>query len=427
MTIGRKIRVVGNCAVVFLVTALSVHTANGEAVDQFGIRSRTNAARQMIVLAVQQGISSLPPTSGQAFVWEYSPEIANYTPSERLGPTSFRAADTIGDGKLSVRMTGSYFDINDSLGPVPYEIFNLNGQSVGYTRFGLDASAQVGLVNLGVTYGIGNRFELMFNLPIVVVDAQVANRYLTRVSLANAPPGQAGIYGARTNAEIDGLLQCNDRDCLRYRTESVDVSSKALQAKGFRPLDFSNGTKAGVGRISLGGKGVLYRDERFHIAAMAELFVPSPSEDELAGSETGSFLPRLIGSAKITETVKLHADAGYDADFETSELRRFVWNVGSSVALASVTFDFGFGGSKFNEGIEFTPREADFGDSQGNPVGTIKAAGDRQLGSNFVDFLAGIKVSLTKSVVLSGAVNVPINNEGFRPTAVGTVGLEFYL
>src|SRR5262249_43383725 len=110
--------------------------------------------------------------------------------------------------------------------------------------------------------------------------------------------------------------------------------------------------------------------------------------------------------------------------------RRFTWNVGSSAPLQLADFhstvDFGFGGSKFNRGITWTPAHATFIDANGNPA-RLRVLGDNQLGSNFVDFLAGIKVRVAERLVMSGAVNVPINDEGFRAAAVGTFALEVYL
>jgi hypothetical protein len=44
-----------------------------------------------------------------------------------------------------------------------------------------------------------------------------------------------------------------------------------------------------------------------------------------------------------------------------------------------------------------------------------------------VDFLGGIKARITDQVVLSGAVTVPLNDQGFQPDALGTIALELYL
>jgi hypothetical protein len=127
----------------------------------------------------------------------------------------------------------------------------------------------------------------------------------------------------------------------------------------------------------------------------------------------------------LADRVKLHVDTGYDYDFDNNELRRFVWNFGPSLALTWGTLDAGVGGSKFNQGITWTPATAPYASGNGN-AGTIQALGDNALGSNYVDALGGIKIRLGDRSVISGAVNVPINDQGFRAAAVGTVAAELY-
>jgi hypothetical protein len=65
-------------------------------VGQLGGFCRAQAAQQMIVVGVQQGISSLPPTSGQSFSWTYDTAIDTYVRSDILGPMSFRTPQTVG-------------------------------------------------------------------------------------------------------------------------------------------------------------------------------------------------------------------------------------------------------------------------------------------------------------------------------------------
>src|SRR5262245_50627684 len=72
--------------------------------NQFGGQDRADAASEMIVLGVQQGISALPPASGQAFTYEYNPAVDTYEMSEQLGPTALRTAQTIGRNRVSLRV-----------------------------------------------------------------------------------------------------------------------------------------------------------------------------------------------------------------------------------------------------------------------------------------------------------------------------------
>jgi hypothetical protein len=396
--------------------------------NQFGGQDRADAARQMIVLGVQQGISSLPPMSGQAFSYEFDPARDTYVRSKQLGPTSFRAPQTVGAGNLSVRFATSYFELADSLSPIPYRIKTDEPPPGGTQRldsvalFGLSANAKVGLVNLAANYGFTNRFEVMLNLPVVIVDAHASQVFSSSRSGLYLPPNGSHVFSAPVfNNDVGKALQTLD-NALKPGGPLV-LRQETFSDLGFA---FNDGTHVGVGRIDIGAKGVLYSGTRAQLAFAPEFFFPSPNEAEFAGSDSAAILPRLVGAVTVSRLLKLHVDAGYDFDFDHDELRRVVWNAGASIPGPSVTFDFGLGGSKFNQGIQWTPPVVHGARIQTFPPSTATALGDVRLGDNFVDFLGGFKVRLTDRYVLSGSVNVPVNNEGFRAAAVGTLALEYY-
>jgi hypothetical protein len=439
-------------AVALTLTCAAPHSRPASAQsDQFGGQARADAAQQMVVLAVQQAISSLPPTSGQAFTYEFDAEKDTYVRGKVLGPTAFRSARTIGKGKLALRGAVSYFELSESFGPIQYlvqfdepftegDIAGL--QPAGVAGFGLDVSAKVTLLNLSATYGITNRIEVMLNLPITVVDAKASQPFSTPRNLLNVPLDESFVAGAfqlnplssnpqQRATQIAGLRQEFGRRinpactpdpqeperCLSYRNQS-------FTALGF---DFNDGTHAGVGRISLGGKAMLYSAEWIRLAFMTELFFPSPNEEQFAGPNSGAILPRAIAGVPIADWLEAHVDVGYDYDFNDAELRRFVWNVGASVPGSRVTVDFGLGGSEYDEPISWTPSVA-YGRPEGEfPPTTITALENNQLGTTVVSFLGGIKVRLADQVVLSGAVTVPVIDESFQPAALGTLALEVYL
>jgi Putative MetA-pathway of phenol degradation len=384
--------------------------------NQFGAQDRADAASRMIVIAVQQGISSLPPTSGQSFVYDFDPVLDTYVASQRLGPISFRTPLTVGKGRFSVRVAGSYFSLSRSFGPVPYSITNrTDGSPVGFTQFGLQAKATVGLINVGANYGLTDTVEINVNFPIAIVDASAKQQYPILRSDADLPPGKAPVQGSNTL----GLL----RDQLAPGGPLV-IRSESFGASGKR---FNDGTSAGLGRVSLGTRVVLLSREHFRLAGSGEMFLPSPNQDEFAGSDSTAILPRLIGMYELSEEFRLHLDVGYDWDFEVAELSRFTWNVGTSVALTNLTLDFGFGGSEFAKAIRWTPPTAA---AFGSPIFTdgldLKAEGDIELGTTYADFLGGFKVKIADNAVLGGSVSVPITTDGFRPAAIGTVAAEIY-
>ncbi len=387
--------------------------------NQFGGQDRASAASQLIVLGVQQGISSLPPTSGQSFVSEFDPTLANWVSSEQLGPTALRSPQTVGANKFSIRVAGSYFQLSDTKQPIVYQVNNSAGNPFGVAKIGLQANAKVGLMNFGANYGILDRLEVMLNVPVVTVNAHASQIY-TSSSGFNVPPSQAQLSGVPVvGGDVAGAVNLMNG---AIQSGLLHIRNDSYSSLGF---DFNQGTHAGVGRISVGAKGVVYADKLWQLAFAPEFFCPSPNQDQFSGSNSPAILPRLILSGKSTEQLRILMDAGYDYDFDNNELRRFVWNGGGSYAISGATFDAGVGGSTFNEGIKWTPTVAPFTAPNGS-TGTIQALQSNRFGRTFIDFLGGVKVRVANKTVLSGSVNVPLNNEGFRAAAVGTVAVEQY-
>lgn len=419
------------------LVALTLVAAGGAALaqsDQFGGRSRSAAATKMTILAVQQGISSLPPTSGQSFTYEFDPEIQTSVRSEQLGATSFRSTQTVGDGKLSLRGAVSFFELSDTFGPVKY-LAEFDDQILtGVAGFGLHASAKVTLINLAANYGIGDRFELTFNLPVVLTKTKASQVFSTAV--ADADSEQPIVSGATISetlsedpavraeqiadldADFDELISddCDrgDDQCLTYRRDSLE---------NIRP-PYNEGSHSGIGRISVGAKYMFLDTAMADLAFSTELFFPSPNEEEFAGSESGAVLPRLIGYFPFSKYFRVHSDVGYDLDFDESELRRLVWNVGASVPVSRFTFDLGAGGSLFDTPIRWTPDDT----TGAGPLGTVRltALGDNTLGDDYVDLLVGGKMRLTDAMVISAALTIPLNDQGFRADVVGTGAFEVY-
>jgi len=400
-------------ALVGWAAVLSPTSAHAQSNAAFGVQQRADAAQQMILLGVTQGISNLPPTSGQSFVYEYDEALDTYKATGLLGPTAYRAPLTIGKGKMSVRVATSYFELNNRQNPIDYEVTGL-AQPL-FTKFGLQTRARVGLFNASFSYGPTEWAELSVNFPITIVNAQARSSFVTLRAEQDAPIGDAPVAAATSLDALDRNLQPGGPLILREGTVNQ------LGA------DFNDSTSVGLGRVSLGGKAQFVQTDWIDAAASMEIFLPSPSEDEYAGTNSAAFLPRLIAAINLVDGVKLHVDAGYDFDTEFSELRRFVWNTGFSFAIPRVTFDGGFGGSKFNRGIEWTP--SSFVQPPGSEVDVpllFNSLGDNTLATNYVDFLFGVKGQILDNMVLSGAVNVPLNDQGIRAEAVGTVAVEMY-
>jgi hypothetical protein len=411
-----RIPIAAALAAALLVAGWGAPRTSDAQAGQFGIEQRADATRRMIILAVQQAIGTLPPTSAQSFTYRFDPTLDTYIVDTALGPTALRSARVIGSGRLSLRAAVSYLDLDDTLGPIDYKVVSpFTPDPPGYcTRFGVKASSRIELVNLAATYGIANWLEAGLNLPLVVSDTKGFQTF------ASNTPG------------VVAVTQCSD--LAAAKPPIVTQPFSGIVVPGGRTVDFNDGSNIGVGRISLAGKAVLYTSESadksrsFEAAVAPEFFFPSPNEAQFAGSASAAFVPRLVLQAGIP-LMRLHLDVGYDWDFDDAELRRFAWDVGASVPLRvpQSTFDIGLGGSVFEKGIQWTPKRAPVLNASGQAIGSIQALGSTTLGNDFLDFLFGVKVAITERTVLSGTVSVPLNNEGFRADAVGTVAVEYAL
>lgn len=332
---SRRIALVIAMAGLQIASALPARAASP---NQFGGQDRANAASEMIVLGVQQGISALPPTSGQAFTYEYNPAVDTYETSEQLGPTALRAAQTIGQNKLSVRAAVSYFSLGKTLDPIIYKV----AEPLSYAEFGMSASANVTVLNFSATYGITDRIEAMLDVPVTVVEAQASQLQTVYQSDLGTTPRRATPLGA-----IQGFPTDTPKDVRNALTMAMHDPSDPLRVPKYSfsslGFQFNDGTHVGLSRISVGAKALLYRNDLFLVSFAPEFFCNSPSQNEFAGSNSPSVLPRVIGQVNAAKYLRVHADVGYDYDFNVSELRRFVWDSGISVPLTGWTFDLGFG------------------------------------------------------------------------------------
>ena len=104
------------------------------------------------MLATQQAISALPPTSAQSFVYEFDYSLAVPVREQRMGPIWLRAPDTVAKGHFMLRAAGSYFALATTLGPIDYRIRAAG--ATRYAKFGSELDAKAGVPDLTLNYGI---------------------------------------------------------------------------------------------------------------------------------------------------------------------------------------------------------------------------------------------------------------------------------
>lgn len=383
-----------------VLTATATHRCDAQTPEDASRRlneAQAAAASRTLVLAVQQAVSSLPPSSGQAFTYAFDTETGVLTRGDRLGPTVLHGTETTGRGQATLRIAGSYLGLGQTFGPIT-ESVTIGRQAPLFTAIGTTLDAKVGVMSLSLTYGVLDKLDAYLTLPIVATD----------------------VTGSQL-ASIDRITGGNAFDTRRALERALATGRATMES--FDLLGFDDGTRAGVGRINVGTRGLLFATSAYRLAGSCDFYFPSPNERRFAGSASASILPRLMGSAKLADWLRLYADAGYDYDLDIRQLRRFTWDAGLSVPLAALTADVGFGGSHYATPIRWIPDRLTL---PGGSSIVATALGPNETGTNLVSFLAGLKVRVGARLVLSGAVGVPVTDPGVQPTATGTIAAELY-
>jgi hypothetical protein len=293
-------------------------------------------------------------------------------------------------------------------------------------RFGTRIGARVGTLSLGGSYGFARLGEVNATIPLVVTSATVD------VFASSDPDFQPGPFG-ETFAAV-------------FFADSSKQVADALASGGAVMREFDTGdstldgsAQVGLGRASIGAKWRLLDRQDWLAALSTPFLLPSPSEAELAGSDTAAFFPRLVGAYAFGESARISADVGYNLDFSRNDLRNFAWDVSAAYATTWVSFDVGVVGAVFNEGLEvFVPQssvssKAERTDEPFVPVqgvttrATSVALDAESLPTNLLDVRVALRVPLTERLSLAGVATIPALNVEFRPYAVGTISLEYTL
>jgi hypothetical protein len=204
----------------------------------------------------------------------------------------------------------------------------------------------------------------------------------------------------------------------RLANGSATLVPRPVSDLGVDGLDGS--TEVGLGRTSVALKAAFLRQDRAQLAAQLGVYLPSPSENELAGTASTSLFPRVLGSIQAADALRFYGDVGYDYDFDISELRRFVWNVGGSWATTALSVDLGIGGSLYQEGIDLFLD----GGRLATELGDLSITGiddDFKLQTNLIDVVVGVKIRIVDNAFLSGVATIPVVDVDFRPEAIGTI------
>lgn len=411
-------------ATIALVAFASVPAASA-ALAQEAPRALAAGGSATVVQVVQQAINILPPASSQAFYFDYDESLGVITSTERVGSTVFREPRTLPEGRWAVRGTAAYFGLS---GRVATEYQQRDRQQ--FAAYGTELSVNAGIFSLAATYGLTSSIELELGIPITIVDA--SQTLLLPVNpRALEPPVSCNFTSSRPCPRATVPTLQDARTLARGRPVTFEeggvdktVALTGVPTDVITPGSFSEGTSVGLGRVSVGSKVRFLSGEHFALAALPQVFLPSPSSDEFAGPDSTALAIGVLGSYAPESWLQAIVDVGYEWDTESTALTRFAWSAGVSLPTEHVTIDLGMSGSVYQNGVAWSPKVLPDAEESRSLVAVDEDA--VRLDSTFAELLIGFKVPLGSALALSGSVAVPVDGAEFRPAALGTIGVEAY-
>jgi len=324
-------------------------------------------------------------SSAGSFSFAFDSDLGTFvSTTDTLGPIFAERAATIGKGKWSVSMYGTFFEYDTFNGKSIHDL-HVQGKHSKHTEGGedpggpnkregfeldtldikVDLDASVWMVSPAVTYGVTDNLDVSALLPIVSVDMDVRSQYRLIISPNNPTP---------TVHSTDPNLGAEPRN------------------------DRKHGTAVGIGDLVLGAKYRFWKNDVVDLAVATLVKFETGGEANFLGSGDTTVRPFLVASRTFRGVlweklaVTPHVNLGYE--FNTSYIDR-------SAFKYIAGFDAG---------------------TQRLTLASELLGGHGNGGEDRLDVAIGLKWSVYKQWTLAGNVILPLNNQGLRSDVITTLG-----
>jgi hypothetical protein len=253
-------------------------------------------------------LSSFPlPSSSGGFTYTFDPKLGTFTRgSDSFGPVYAERVDTVGKGRFNLGLNYSHFSfdrINDldlNNGDLKlvfhHQDTDNNGNDIHFFFEGDAIQAQLrmkvdsDITALVATYGVSNRFDIGFALPLVHVSITPD----TDLEINRLATGHDPVFSTVHQFRTGSLA---DPNCA-----SVTVD----QETGCRQV----GSASGIGDVLLRAKFRLTESSNAGVALATDVRLPTGREQDLLGTGVTQIKAYLIASAHLGP-FSPHINAGY--------------------------------------------------------------------------------------------------------------------
>jgi hypothetical protein len=357
-------------------------------------------------------ISTVP-----GFTFRYNPQLQVFERSSgSLGPVFVERPQTVGGGKfdfgvsyLSVdfeelegddldelQFTGlQHNDCCSATAPPPSPdnpAFEEDTADIFFETFELRSH----VLSFFATYGIADRWDVNFLLPIVFTSLHL-----------------------RARAHLNNESGTN--------THFFDIDTRAVD----KQAEFDD-DKTGVGDLQLRTKYRLFEANGFSVASGLSLRLPTGDEDDFQGLGDPTLTPFAVAAYEFGR-LDLHASSGIEINFDDSDRSRVRYAGGATLQLieqVALLVDVVGSSNLKTDRVGVTVQE--FVNAPGTSEGTpttipVSQRVNAKVNTDIVDLNVGFKISPFSpqwSFIGFATVFVPLNNDGLRADFIPAVGLE---
>ncbi|MEX2124052.1 MAG: transporter [Woeseia sp.] len=324
-------------------------------------------------------IGAIPfASSGAGFAFRYDEDLATFVQvAQSFGPIYAERADTIGKGRFNANLSFTGFKYDEFLGDDldRFVVTTLHDSDTippddEHTSFELDTveinlnlDINVNALVFAGTYGVTDRLDLGFLVPLAEVDVRVN----ARAEVVKSP---------------DNMIP-------------VDVHT--FEDGPEAPNDAASGTASGLGDVVLRAKYHWLESETHNVAAALQVKTATGDDADFLGTGDNTVRPLLIYS-RSWGSFTPHVNIGYEFNLDDSNQNSLEYAAG-----------FDFGAEKFTLAMSV--------------LGSREVNGD-EVADTIVNGAFGVKWNPFSSYIVTANVLVPLNDDGLRSDFISTLAFE---
>jgi hypothetical protein len=363
----------GGDGIVLATASAASHTAH------FSIESAASINRLNQQIAAEIGGYPFSSSVG-GFSFEFDPVLGDFVGTTKtLGPIIAERAATLGRRKLNLNMSYTFLEYNKFSGQSldNFGVFARHDADIiglpdireqfedDVVQMNMDIDIRVQILALSATYGLTDKLDVGFLVPLARVDVNVESN--------------ASVIEASENTLFP----------------NIHAFDNTLES----PQDKVSGSATGIGDIVLRAKYHLPQNNWFDLGFATLMQLSTGDNEEFLGTGDNTIRPFFIFSRHLSERLTPHFNLGYEFNLTRSKL--------SSVEYA---LGFDYGTNKYTLAGEF--------------IGSNELDGDG-IGDDILNTAWGIKWNPAKQYLVALNTQFALNDAGLRSTFVTTLSFEY--